>query len=40
MKLEATKVDLKTAVDTNMFNVQGDFLWIKQKEFYTYLNSF
>ena len=40
MKLEATNVDLKTAVDTNMFNVQGDFLWIKQKEFYTYLNSF
>lgn len=39
MKLQATKVDLTTAVDTTMFDVHGDFLWVKQKEFYNYLNS-
>lgn len=39
MKLEATSIDLKTPIDTTMFEVRGDFIWLHQKQFYNYLNT-
>lgn len=39
MKLEATKVDFSSPVDTSLFTVKGEYQWVTQKEFYQYLSS-
>jgi len=40
MKLEATRVDLNTPVDTTLFEVKGKYRWMNQKEFLKYLSAF
>ncbi len=37
MHLEATKIDLASPVDTNIFTVQGSYEWVNQKTFFDYL---
>ncbi len=37
MKLLASKVNLTTPVDTSFFEVKGNFHWVNQKSFNTYL---
>lgn len=39
MKLQAIKVDLKTPVDDEMFELKGNYRWLSEKDFYAYLNS-
>lgn len=38
MKLVATKVDLTTPVDTNLFRIRGEYKWVNEKAFYQHLN--
>ena len=40
MKLMATKVDLITPVDTTLFEVKGNYKWMNQKDFISYLSVF
>ena len=38
MKLVATKVDLITPIDTSLLEVRGNYKWMNQKDFFTYLS--
>jgi hypothetical protein len=38
MRLEATKIDLSTPVDTSIFSIKGEYEWINQKAFYDHLS--
>jgi hypothetical protein len=39
MQLEATKIDLTTPVNTNIFSVKGNYEWVNQKAFFDYLSN-
>ncbi len=38
MKLEATSVDLTTPVDTGLFQIRGDYIWVSQQQLFDRLN--
>ena len=39
MKLEASSVDLSTPVDTGLFSIKGDYVWVSQQQLFDHLNS-
>lgn len=39
MQLKATEVDLKNAVDTNLFNVKGDYKWVNKNQFFDHIST-
>ena len=40
LQLSAVNVDLKTPVDSGLFEIKGKYRWVNQKEFFDYLNTF
>lgn len=39
MKLEAEKIDFTTPVDTSLFEIKGQYMWVSQQQLFDYMNS-